>query len=148
MKNCDECVFGRFYTSDGNLTRICHAKNTSSQEAISAIKSDDCDMYKEGHGLWTKYKDGEYDNLTASKMYILDRKDYSKEPVAICKSFYGETDENCHRGENGYCYCRLGCTGQTELNGNGKMLPEMRKAFGTALAKGIAMQREKESHRR
>lgn len=123
MKNCDECVFGIYYTSDGNLTRICGGKNVSEEQAISAINEDVCDMYDEGHKLYKQYKNGEFENLSASQRYIIDRKDFSKEPTALCVSFGGKSNDGCVRGENGYCYCRLDCTSQEDLDGSGRSKP-------------------------
>lgn len=120
MKNCDECVFGIYYTSDGTLTRICGGKNVPEDQAISAINETICDMYNEGRELYKRYKNGEFENLSASQRYIIDRKDFSKEPTALCASFAGEPNDRCMRGENGYCYCRLECTSQENLDGSGR----------------------------
>lgn len=132
-KDCAKCVFGIHYTSDGNLTRICHAKNVSDYEAITAINKENCDCYEEGHALYKKYKNGDFKHLTASQRYLIDGKDFSKEPVAICQSFGGRPNRNCWRGEGEYCYCRLGCTAKTELNGSGKLIKEERELLRNAM---------------
>lgn len=123
MKNCDECVFGIYYTSDGTLTRICGGKNVSEEQAISAINEDVCDMYDEGHKLYKRYKNGEFENLSASQRYIMDRKDFSKEPTALCASFVGKSNDGCVRGENGYCFCWIDCTSKEDLDGSGRSKP-------------------------
>ena len=118
-KNCDECIFCKCgFDSDGYPSvKKCHAKNVSDKEAIAMINRDTCSMYNEGHELYIKYKNRELTKITASQQYILDRKDFSKKPVAICGLRNG-----CWRGEGKYCYCRLGCTAKEELDGSGKML--------------------------
>lgn len=142
MKNCNECVFGIHYGFDeGGMPTIqkCHAKDMSNEESAEMIKSqEECEFYTEGHELYKRYKNGEFKNLSASQQYIIDKKDFSENPTAICGS------ETCYSGEGKYCYCRLGCTAKTELDGSGRMLKEEREFLGKAIAKGIAIQRSEQ----
>ena len=115
-KDCDKCIFGIYheYPNGIEAPRECHGKNYSSEDAIAAMKADECDMYEEGHKLYEKYfKTGLHLQLSASQQYITDRKDFSKEPTCICTS----SRDNCNRGENGYCYCRLHCSSQKAYEG-------------------------------
>lgn len=145
MKNCNECVFGIYwgYDKSGMPTiQECHAKDMSDKEAIGMIKSqEECDMYLEGHDLYKRYKNGEFSNLTASQKHLIDKKDFSEQPTAICDRIRLGL-EACYRGEGQYCYCRLGCISKTELCGNGKMLKEERELLGSAISEGIAKQKE------
>jgi len=141
MKNCNECVFGIHWGFDkGGMPTIqmCHAKNMSDEESAEMIKSkEECEMYEEVHELYKRYKNGEFENLTASQKHLIDKKDFSEQPTAICGHI-----EACYRGEGQYCYCRLGCTSKTELDGRGKMLKEERKLLGSAISKAIAEKRK------
>ena len=145
MKNCNECVFGIHWGFDKSgmpTIQICHAKNMSNEEAAERIKSkEECDMYPEGHELYKRYKNGEFSCLTASQKHLIDKKDFSEQPTAICGHIRIGM-EACYRGEGQYCYCRLGCTSKTELDGSGKMLKEERKMLGGAISKAIAKQNE------
>lgn len=141
MKNCNECVFGIYRGFDkGGMPTIqrCHARNVSNEEAEEMIKSkEECEIYSEGHELYKRYRNGEFDSLTASQKHLIDKKDYSEKPIAICGHM-----EACYRGERKYCYCRLGCTEKTELSGSGKMLKEERQLLGSAISKAIAEKKE------
>ena len=66
--------------------------------------------------------------MRASERYLND-KDFSKEPTAICGH------EVCYRGEEKYCYCKLGCTAKTELDGSGRMIKEERDSLNSILSK-------------
>lgn len=123
MKNCNECVFGIHWGFDKSgmpTIQMCHAKNVSDEESAAMIKSkEECEMYSEGHVLYKKYKNGEFDNLTASQKHMIDKKDFSERPTAICDHIKLGM-KACYRGEGQYCYCRLSCTGQTDLDGSGR----------------------------
>ena len=67
--------------------------------------------------------------MKASQRYLND-KDFSKEPTAICGS-----SRVCYRGEEKYCYCKLGCTSKTELDGSGRMIKEEIDSLNSTLSK-------------
>lgn len=123
-KNCKKCKFRRFTWDKGGMPtiEICHGKHQSQDDAIAAIQADTCDMYEIGHELYETGKvDGvDIDELPASKMYIADPMDFSKEPLAICDHIRMGM-EACYRGEEKYCYCRLDCTSKMRLDDPTKM---------------------------
>ena len=123
MKNCNECVFGIYWGFDnGGMPTIqkCHAKDMSNKVSAEMIKSkEECEMYAEGHELYKRYKNGEFNNLTASQKHMIDKKDFSEHPTAICDHIRLGM-KTCYRGEGQYCYCRLDCTSKTELDGSGR----------------------------
>lgn len=136
MKNCNECVFGIHwgFNNDGMPTiQSCHAKDMSDEESVEMIKfHKECEMYANGNELYKRYKNGEFENLSASQKHVIDKKDFSEQPTAICERV------SCYRGENGYCYCRLGCTSKLELDGSGRRLASEIETLGNAIAKAIA----------
>lgn len=112
MKKCDKCVFGNNYKFDNNgkLVRLCHSKNMTDKESAEMIKSSKkCKMYAYGHELYKKYKNNGFKHLTASQRHIIDKKNYSEQPTAVCDS------TSCHYCENGYCYFRLDCKHKNKI---------------------------------
>lgn len=86
----------------------------------------------------TRKEFDEYMKMPASEKYKVDN-DFSKEPTAICDHI-SLGFEACKRGEGQYCYCKLGCTSKTELNGSGKMIAEERQFLDREIKKAIAAQ--------
>lgn len=84
--------------------------------------------------VMTRKEFDEYIKMPASEKYKIDN-DFSKEPTAICGWY-----KTCYRGEGQYCYCKLGCTSKTELNGSGKMIAEERQFLDREIKKEIAAQ--------
>lgn len=111
MKDCDECVFGIYWSfgNDGNsIIQMCHAKNMTDEESVEMVESNqECEMYAEGNELYKRYKNGEFENIPASQKHIIDKKDFSEHPTATC-------GHKCGFGENGCCYSKIDCTYKTK----------------------------------
>lgn len=88
--------------------------------------------------VMTRKEFDEYMKMPASEKYKADN-DFSKEPVAIC-GHIRLGFEPCYRGEGKYCYCKLGCTSKTELDGSGKMIAEEKEFLDREIKKAIAAQ--------
>lgn len=149
-KNCDKCVFGMYYGYDKEglpTIQQCHAKEgVTDEQAAEMIKSKIfCEYYEKGHELYKRYKKGEFDDLSASERYIIDKMRFSETPTAICTSF----NENCWRGENGYCYCRLSCNSKSGLSERDKKTVAERKILDKIVdtAKEPAKKKKQKNHR-
>ena len=149
MKDCNKCIFGMHYTSDGKLTQVCAGKNVPEKEAIAAIVAQGpCDMFEEGHKLYLEMVEsgkGPCDflcSIPADKKYIYDRRWYSKEPIGYCGSFSKGT---CRDGIGDYCYNRFPCTGCMSLENHSQMADAVRGTFLSAMkAAGIPEEKLKD----
>lgn len=86
--------------------------------------------------VMTRKEFDEYIKMADSEKYKVDN-DFSKEPTAICDHIRLGT-KACYRGEGQYCYCKLGCTSKTELNGSRKMIAEERQFLDREIKRAIA----------
>lgn len=117
---CVGCVFLRFdYDTDGmGCVPVCHAiDNRTKEERREATMKETCDICEEGYKL-RKEKDEleeKGEKIPASKRYIYDKVEYSKDPVGFC-GHITQGMEPCWDGEGEYCYSKSGCTSQMSLD--------------------------------